>query len=75
MEEKNECIEDYVTRLVEQHREKFIKVQYRLWVELLDVGTHKRLDDPPPLPMFSGAKAGKPNKKTELAHAFTEMAS
>lgn len=42
---------------------------------MLDVETHKSLDEAPSVPMFSGAKTGKPTQTSALTHAFTEMAS
>ena len=73
LERKNERLQYFVRRLQGQHKDRFSKVQYRLWAEMLDVGTYKSLDTPPSVPMFTGGKTGKPNQS--LSHAFTEMAS
>jgi hypothetical protein len=75
LERKNERIEDIVRRLQGQHKDRFSKVQYRLWAEMVDVGTYRSFDTPPSVPMFTGGKAGKPNQTSALSHAFTEMAS
>ena len=71
LEEKNERIEDFIRKLHDKHKDK---IQYRLWAEMLDVGTHKSMDEAQ-LYQFSGAKAGKSNQSTTLSHALTEMAS
>ena len=75
LEEKNERIEDFIRKLHDKHKDKFSKIQHRLWAEMLDVGTHKSMDEAPAVPMFSGAKAGKSNQSTTLSYALTEMAS
>ena len=75
LERKNERIEDNIRRLHDQHGNNFSKVQYRLWTEMLDIGTYKSYDNLPSVPMFTGVKAGKPNQTTALSQAFTEMAS
>ena len=42
---------------------------------MLDVGTHKSLDEAPNAPMFTGIKHGKSSQTIALTNAFTEMAS
>ena len=34
-------VEKLSSSLQEKHGDKFIKIQYRLWAEMVDVGTHK----------------------------------
>lgn len=54
----------------------FQKNQYSLWEEILDVGTHKSLDNPLPVLMFTGTEEKKPEQRgAGLSPAFTELAS
>ena len=39
-EEKNKRVNKIVTSLREKHSERFTSIQYRLWAEMLDVGSH-----------------------------------
>ena len=41
LEEKNERVEEIFTNLREKHSTQFTTIQYRLWAEMVDVGTHK----------------------------------
>lgn len=41
MEEKNERVNNIVTQLREKHENVYNGVQYRLWAEMIDVGTYK----------------------------------
>lgn len=54
----------------------FTKIQYRLWAEMIDVGTHKSLDEAPSVPMFT-IKSGsrQSSSASTLTNAFTNMAS
>ena len=77
LEEKNARIEEFIVQLKDKHKDSFNRIQYRLWAEMLDVGTHKSLDEAPNAPMFSntGIKHGKSSQTSALTNAFTEMAS
>ena len=41
LEEKNERIDELVCKLREKHGDLYNGIQYRLWAEMLDVGTYK----------------------------------
>ena len=41
LEAKNERIEGIVASLREKHATAYTTIQYRLWAEMVDVGTHK----------------------------------
>ena len=41
LEEKNERVEKIVTSLREKHANRFTTIQFRLWAEMVDVGTHR----------------------------------
>ena len=41
LEEKNARIEEFIVQLKDKHKDSFNRIQYRLWAEMLDVGTHK----------------------------------
>ena len=45
LEAKNERIEDIIMKsLRDAHKEKYTTIQYRLWAEMIDVGTHTSFD-------------------------------
>lgn len=44
LDEKNNRIEEIVLSLREKHGDKYNTIQYRLWAEMIDVGTHKYVD-------------------------------
>ena len=41
LDEKNNRVEEVVTNLREKHGTQYTTIQYRLWAEMVDVGTHK----------------------------------
>lgn len=41
LEERNNKVEEIVYELREQHKERFTTIQYRLWAEMFQIGTHK----------------------------------
>ena len=41
LEEKNKRVESTISSLREKHGNRFTTIQYRLWGEMIDVGTHK----------------------------------
>ena len=41
LDEKNNRVEEIVTNLREKHGSLYTSIQYRLWAEMVDVGTHK----------------------------------
>jgi len=41
MEEKNERIEDLVKSLRKKHEDRYTSIQYGLWAEMMDIGTHR----------------------------------
>jgi len=45
LDEKNRRVQKLASSLREKHIDKFTKIQYRLWAEMLDVGTHKYVCD------------------------------
>lgn len=75
LEEKNERVEKVIAALREKHANKFTTIQYRLWSEMVDVGTHKSLDQPPNIPAFIGReRRTSPVVVGELAKAITSQA-
>lgn len=73
IEEKNQRVQELIRSIQDKHGEKFTKIQYRLWAEMIDVGTHKSLDEAPSVPMFT-SKA-RQTQSSALTNAFTNMAS
>lgn len=69
---KEERISSIVCRLRGEHGQKYSAIQYRLWAEMIDVGTHGSHDSPPNVPMFYGA-SGHDGKKTTMATAVSEL--
>jgi len=45
LDEKNRRVEKLASSLREKHGDTFTKIQYRLWAEMVDVGTHKYVYD------------------------------
>jgi len=41
LDAKNDRVEEVVTNLRQKHGTRYTTVQYRLWAEMVDVGTHK----------------------------------
>lgn len=41
LEEKNERIEEMVGNLRKKHDSRYTSIQYRLWAEMIDIGTHR----------------------------------
>lgn len=41
LEEKNDRVEEIFAKLRKKHDTKYTTLQYRLWAEMVDVGTHK----------------------------------
>ena len=74
IEEKNQRVQELIRSIQDKHGEKFTKIQYRLWAEMIDVGTHKSLDEAPSVPMFT-SKGGRQTPSSTLTNAFTNMAS
>ena len=74
IDEKNQRIEDIMQSIQAKHGDKFTKIQYRLWAEMVDVGTHKSLEEAPSVPMF-GRKGGRQTQASALTHAITNMAT
>ena len=42
-----------------------LDVQYRLWAEMSDIGSHDSLSEPPNVPMFSGERKTRASHKNE----------
>ena len=76
VEEKREGVEGIKAELREEHGSLYMPIQYTLWAEMIDAGTHKSVDEPPSAPMFLG-KVGRPKhpkNADEMGTVFTEMA-
>ena len=73
MEERKERVEEIKSKLHEMHGTSFSPLQYTLWAEMVAVGTHKSLENPPHVQMFTG-KVKKPKPENEMSTVFTELA-
>ena len=73
MEERKEHVEEVKSELREKHGASYTPLQYTLWAEMVAVGTHKSLEDPPQVQMFTG-KSRKQKPESEMSTVFTELA-
>lgn len=74
-ENKHKRIEDIKQKLLEKHGSEYSPMQYRLWAEMIAIGTHSSYDLPPRIPMFTGGRTIKPKTHTsDLTVALTTMA-
>ena len=73
MEERRERVEEFKTELRGKHGTAYTPLQYTLWAEMIAVGTHKGLDNPPQVPMFIG-KERKQKSDNEMSRTFTQLA-
>jgi len=75
-EEKKRRVEDVKQKLVDKHGGEYSTMQYRLWAEMVAIGTHTSLDNPPRVPMFTGGrtKAKQNSTNTDMTTVFTSMA-
>ena len=78
-EAKVKRVDALANELREQHKEKFNKIQYKLWAEALDSGRHRSKDAPPCGTIWSSDKSKSGKKSTDcvdvMASAFTHMAN
>ena len=72
LEERKERVEEVKSELREKHGDSYTPLQYTLWAEMVGVGTHKSLDNPPQVQMFTGKRKQKPDN--EMSTVFTELA-
>ena len=74
---KRQAIRDEVDKLLfelkEEHGSKYTAQQYRLWANMLQIGTWKDTDNPPQTPMF-GYNGNKPEKSTSVTDALSSVA-
>ena len=76
LESKAQRVDTLANEFQERHKDKYTKIQYKLWAEALDVKRHSSKESPPAGPMW-GTKNTKSQKATvdSMATAFTEMAN
>ena len=74
---RRQAIRDEVEKiffdLKEEHGSKYTAQQYRLWANMLQIGTWKDNDNPPQTPMF-GCNGKTPTKSTSLTDALSSVA-
>ena len=80
LESKTQRVDSLANELGEKHGKRFSKIQYKLWVEALDVGKHQSKEEPPRGPIWGDQKTTKNTKKgtdsvDAMASAFTHMAN
>jgi len=78
-EEKAKRVDEIAVELKEIHKDKFNKIQYKLWSEAIDAGKHSSKNNPPAGSIWNNekAKAVKTTKDSavdNMASAFTKMA-
>ena len=74
-ESKAQRIDSIANELKEKHKDKYSKIQYKLWAEALDVKKHTSTDEPPPGPIWNTQKPNKKSSVDTMALAFTSMAN
>ena len=57
MEEKRATVEEYKRQLKEKHGNDYTGFQYKLWAEMVAVGSHNDLDEPPTASMFNKTRS------------------
>ena len=57
MEEKRATVEEYERQLKEKHGNDYTGFQYKLWAEMVAVGSHNDLDEPPTASMFNKTRS------------------
>ena len=62
---KDNRIHKLMQQLRDNHGNKYASVQYRLWAEMSDIGSHDSLSEPPNVPMFSGERKTRASHKKE----------
>ena len=65
-----EEVDELFEELKEKHGSKYTAAQLRLWANMLQVGTHRDLENPPSVPMFG---VGHTPKKGTLNEALTSI--
>ena len=72
-------VDALATTLNEKHKDKYNKIQCKLWAEAIDLGKHESHENPPLGPIWCSEKpktGKKTNKSVEcMASAFTHMAN
>ena len=69
-----DAVEDIVMQLEEEHGSQFTPAQYRLWANMIQVGTHRKYDTPPNVPMFGISGKTAPAKGNNLSEALSSAA-
>ena len=72
---KEAAIDTTISDLRKIHGQQYTSLQYRLWAEMLDVGTHDDMDVPPNVPLFTGNNGHRSSKKFSLEGAMTHLIS
>ena len=77
LEAKTKRVDTLAKELQEIHKDKYNKIQYKLWAEALDVNKHTSKETPPLGPIWNSAqkKSSKTSSVDAMATAFTHMAN
>ena len=77
-EVKAKRVEEIAVELRETHKDKYNKIQYKLWAEAIDSGKHKSKSSPTTRSIWNNEKAKavkiKDSSVDTMASAFTKMA-
>ena len=74
LDEREEELESIFQQLKERHESKFSGPQLRLWARIIVAKTHEDMDEPPKVPMITGA-IQKSQPKESLTDAFVSAAT
>lgn len=69
----HEEVENIMDSLQERHKDKYPAIQFRLWANMLQLGTHRDYENPPNSPTFGG-RIKKKEKKSDLVEALSGIA-
>ena len=80
--DREDCVQEVVEALKEEHGDRFTIMQYRSWSEMVAGGMHGSTSEPPATSMFlraGGANSKKPaaasNVSESVSRAMTQIAS
>lgn len=72
-EEKRAKIRESEMKLQEMHKEKYTPFQYKLWAEMLVIGTHHSFSEPPSSSMFDSDKKRSSCSNADVNTMVTAM--
>jgi len=72
---RDDEIDATVKELKKKHGDTYTTPQLRLWARMIASGTHDDMDDPPRVPMITGAPIPKKQKQESMTSALVDAAT